>query len=71
MDYNPWNIMILVIYLITMHDELQKVLGKAKTNKAIRIDRIPNEILKNANPPLPTIQNISTELLGPGFYAAY
>ncbi len=30
-----------------MHDELQKALGNAKANKVIRIDKIPNEILKN------------------------
>ncbi len=47
---------------IIMHNGLQKALGKAKTNKAIRIDKIPNEIMKN---------NISTESLGPGLYAAY
>ncbi len=47
---------------IIMHNELQKALGKAKTNKAIRIDKLPNEIMKN---------NISTESLGPGPYAAY
>ncbi len=45
-----------------MHNELQKTLGKAKTNEANRIDKIPNEIMKN---------NISTELLGSGPYAAY
>ncbi len=38
--------MILMI-LIIMHNELQKALGKAKTNKAIRINKIPNEIMKN------------------------
>ncbi len=54
-----------------MHEELQKALGKTKTNMAIRIDRISKEILKNVNPLLPTIHNISTEPLGPGFYAAY
>ncbi len=43
-----------------MHGELQKALGKAKTNKAIKIDKIPNDIMKN---------NIST--LGPDLYAAY
>ncbi len=42
--------------------ELQQTLGKAKTNEANRIDKIPNEIMTN---------NISTELLGPGPYAAY
>ncbi len=48
---------------IIMHNELQKPLGKAKTNKAIsRIDKIPNELMKN---------NISTESLGPGLYATY
>ncbi len=47
----------------TMHDEHQKALGQSKSNKAIRIDKIPNEILKNAN--------ISTESLGSGLYAAY
>ncbi len=47
---------------IIMHNELQKALGKAKTNKAIRIDKIPNEIMKN---------HIFTEPLGPGPYAAY
>ncbi len=45
-----------------MHNELQKALGKAKINKAIRMDKIPNKIMKN---------NISTESLGPGLYAAY
>ncbi len=35
---------------------------KAKTNEANGIDKIPNEIMKN---------NISTQLLGPGPYAAY
>ncbi len=29
---------------IIMHNELQNALCKAKTNKAIRIDKIPNEI---------------------------
>ncbi len=28
-----------------MHNELQKSLGKSKTNKAIRIDKIPNKIM--------------------------
>ncbi len=44
-----------------MHDELQKALGetKAKYNKEIRIDKVRNEILKNATP------------LGPGLYAVY
>ncbi len=37
-------------------------LDKAKTNEAIRIDKIPKEIIKN---------NSSTELLSPGPYAAY
>ncbi len=39
-----------------MYDGIQKVLGKAKTYKAITIDKIPNEILKSR---------------GPGLYAAY
>ncbi len=37
-------------------------MGKAKTNNAIRIDKFPNEIMKN---------NISTESLVPGTYAAF
>ncbi len=41
-----------------MHDELQKALGNAKINKVIRIDKIPNKILKN-------------ETHDPGLYAAY
>ncbi len=32
---------------VIMHNELQKALRKAKINKAIRIDKIPNEIMKN------------------------
>ncbi len=31
---------------IITHDELQKFLGKAKTNKAMGIDKILDEILK-------------------------
>ncbi len=31
---------------IIMHNELQKALGKAVTNKA-RIDKTPNQIMKN------------------------
>ncbi len=30
---------------IIIHNELQKALGKAKINKAIRVDTIPNEII--------------------------
>ncbi len=42
---------------IIMLNELQKALGQAKTDKAIRINKIPNEILN-------TIQyNTSTILL--------
>ncbi len=43
---------------IIMHKELQKALDKAKTKK----DKFPKEIMKN---------NISTESLGTGPYAAY
>ncbi len=32
---------------IIRHNELQKALGKAKTNEANRVHRIPNEIMKN------------------------
>ncbi len=46
---------------IIIHNELQKCLGKAKTNKAIRTDKIPNKIMNN----------ISTESLGSGPYAAF
>ncbi len=38
-DYVPNGILNQII----MHDELQKVLGKVKNNKAMRIVEIPNE----------------------------
>ncbi len=34
---------------IITHSEIQIALNKAKSNKAMGIDKIPNEILKNAN----------------------